>query len=240
MPAEPGGHRAGDPLAASPSAEDAENERLRAENEQLRADVAELQADVASLAAENAALKDKLARLERLISRNSGNSSPHFPAGACACGANLAGGQDLGVRYSHQVTDLPADIRARTVQHDRHAVRCACGHEHVADAPDGAGQPGIVSYGLSFQAWAVFLIVMHHVPAGRCANILESMSGTRPSDGWVHTLLSRAAAAVAAANKVIRGLILLARVICGDETPSGPGPARRRRRSTCMSRARPC
>lgn len=52
------------------------------------------------------------------------------------------------------------------------------------------------------------------------------MSGTRPSDGWVHALLSRAAAAVAAANKVIRGLILLAQVICGDETPirSRPGP----------------
>jgi hypothetical protein len=44
--------------------------------------------------------------------------------------------------------------------------------------PDGAGQPGTVSYGLSFQAWAVFLMVMHHVPAGRCADILESMSGT--------------------------------------------------------------
>ena len=75
MPAEPGGHRAGAPLAAGPSAEDAENERLRAENQQLRADAAELQADVASLAAANAALKEKLARLERPISRNSGNSS---------------------------------------------------------------------------------------------------------------------------------------------------------------------
>ena len=32
---------------------------------------------------------------------------PHFPAGACACGADLAGAGDLGVRYSHQVTDLP-------------------------------------------------------------------------------------------------------------------------------------
>jgi hypothetical protein len=52
------------------------------------------------------------------------------------------------------------------------------------------------------------------------------MSGTRPSDGWVHALLGRAAQAVAAANKVIRGLILAAAVLCGDETPirSGPGP----------------
>jgi hypothetical protein len=83
-----------------------------------------------------------------------------------------------------------------------------------------------VTYGLNFQAWCVFLLVMHHVPVERCADILESMSGVRPSDGWVHSLLGRAAAAVAAANKVIRALIIAARVICGDETPlrAGPGP----------------
>ena len=69
-------------------------------------------------------------------------------------------------------------------------------------------------------------MVMHHVPVERCADILASMSGTRPSDGWVHTLLDRAAKAVAAANTAIRALILAARVICGDETPlrAGPGP----------------
>lgn len=69
-------------------------------------------------------------------------------------------------------------------------------------------------------------MVMHHVPVERCADIIESMSGTRPSDGWVHALLARAAHAVAAANKTIRALILLARVVCGDETPIrvGPGP----------------
>src|SRR5271165_4321428 len=72
---------------------------------------------------------------------------------------------------------------------------------------------------------------MHHVPVERCAGILESMSGTRPSDGWVHALLDRAAKAVAAANKTIRALILLARVICGDETPvrAGPGPKTRKK-----------
>ena len=42
----------------------------------------------------------------------------------------------------------------------------------------------------------------------------------------MHGLLGRAAKAVAAANKTIRALIILARVICGDETPlrAGPGP----------------
>ena len=149
-----------------------------------------------------------------------------FPAGGCSCGADLGGAQDLGVRYSHQVTDLP-EVAAKTVQYDRHEVECSCGRRHVADAPpEAAGAPGTVTYGLNFQAWCVFLMVMHHVPVERCAGIIESMSGVRPSDGWVHALLGRAAKAVAAANKTIRALIILARVICGDETPirAGPGP----------------
>jgi hypothetical protein len=42
-----------------------------------------------------------------------------FPEGSCACGADLADAADLGVRYSHQVTDLP-EARAQTTQYDRH------------------------------------------------------------------------------------------------------------------------
>ena len=154
-----------------------------------------------------------------------------FPEGICPCGGDLDDARDLGVRYSHQVTDLPG-ARAVTIQHDRHEVQCACGRAHVADAPpQAAGAPGTVTYGLNFQAWRVFLMVMHHVPVERCADILESMSGTRPSDGWVHKLLERAARAVAAANRAIRALIILARVICGDETPlrAGPGPKARKK-----------
>ena len=154
-----------------------------------------------------------------------------FPEGICPCGADLNEARGLGVRYSHQITDLPG-ARAETVQHDRHEVECACARRHVADAPpEAAGAPGTVSYGLNSQAWCVFLMVMHHVPVERCADILGSMSGTRPSDGWVHALLARAATAVAAANKTIRALIILARVVCGDETPirSGPGPGTKKR-----------
>jgi hypothetical protein len=151
-----------------------------------------------------------------------------FPGGNCECGTDLDHAADLGVVFSHQVSDLPQEVRAQTVQYDRHQVECVCGRVHVADAPPQAGgaAPGTVTYGPGLQAWCVFLLVMHHVPVERCADIIESMSGTRPSDGWVHALLARAARAVAAANKTIRALILLARVVCGDETPvrSGPGP----------------
>jgi transposase len=151
-----------------------------------------------------------------------------FPEGNCACGTDLKDAADLGVVFSHQVSDLPEEVRAQTVQYDRHEVGCSCGRAHVADTPPQAAgaAPGTVTYGVNFQAWCVFLMVMHHVPVERCADIIESMAGTRPSDGWVHSLLARAAGAVAAANTTIRVLILLARVICGDETPlrAGPGP----------------
>jgi transposase len=251
---------------------------LQAANARLRAENAELKAENAELRVQNAELAERFARLERLISRNSGNSSmppstddlpgkkpppakprrgggrrpgkqpgapgaylawrEHpdkardvFPEGTCACGRDLAGARDLGVRYSRQVTDLP-EARAETIQYDRHEAQCGCGRARVADAPpEAAGAPGTVTYGLNFQAWCVFLMVMHHVPAERCAGILESMSGTRPSDGWVHSLLDRAARTVAAANQAIRALIILAGVICGDETPLrvGPGPKTRKK-----------
>ena len=154
----------------------------------------------------------------------------YLPEGDCACGADLAEAEDLGVTASHQVTDIP-ETRVKTMQHDRHTVRCRCGRLHTAAAPDGAGVPGTVTYGVNIQAWCVFLMVMHHVPVQRCADILESLAGTRPSDGYVHSLLARAARGVAAANKLIRALIILARVICAGETPVrvGPGPKTRKK-----------
>ena len=130
----------------------------------------------------------------------------------------------------------------QTIQHDRHEVQCACGRTHVADAPpEAAGAPGTVTYGLNFQAWCVFLMVMHHVPVERCADIIESMSGTRPSDGWVHALLEPRRPGGRRGEQ-------------GDPGADHPGPrhlrrrdpapgrarARRPARSTCRSPARTC
>jgi transposase len=74
-------------------------------------------------------------------------------------------------------------------------------------------------------------MVIHHVPVERCAAILESLSGIRPSDGFVHSLLGRAAQAVRHVNALIRALVIIAGVICADETPIrvGPGPRARKR-----------
>ena len=155
---------------------------------------------------------------------------PLFPAGSCPCGRDLAGAADLGVSASRQVIEVPL-AAARVVQYDSHAVECACGQVHEAPSPAGGGEAGTVTWGLNARALAVFLMVIHHVPVQRCAAILESLSGIRPSDGFVHSLPARAAMAVRAVNMLIRALIVTAGVICADETPIrvGPGPKSRKR-----------
>jgi hypothetical protein len=233
---------------------------------------------VAQVEAANADLSERLERLERAVSRNSGNSSmppsaddlpgrapprqrpgragkkrdqgkqpgapgshlawsedprhtmPLFPQGACACGRDLADAADLGVAASHQVIDVPL-VTASVTQYDEHAVECACGRLHAAAPPADAGAPGTVTYGLNVQAWCVFLMVAHHVPVQRCAEIIASLTGTRPSDGFVHAMLARAAKAVKAANMLIRALVITAAVISADETPIrvGPGPKTRKK-----------
>jgi transposase len=232
-----------------------------------------------SLAARVADLEERLARLARAASRNSGNSSlppsmddqpgrtppspqakrgggkgrrpgkqsgspgshlawsenpdqtvPLFPRGPCACGADLADAADLGVASSHQQVEIP-EMTARVIQHDRHEVACRCGRVHRAPAPPGAGMPGTVTYGISLQAWCVYLMAAHAIPVHRCAELIAALTGAEPSPGFVHGMLARAAAAVRYANALIRALIITAAVICADETPIrvGPGPKTRKK-----------
>jgi transposase len=239
----------------------------------LLALLAERDNRIAHLEAENAELARRVARLERLISRNSGNSSfppsaddlpgrttprgkpprgagkrrpgkqpgspgshlawredpddtvPHYPAGTCGCGAPLSASADLGVVASHQLVEIPLAL-ARVIQHDLHAVRCGCGRVHRAAPPAGAGRPGTVTYGAQLQAWCVYLMVAHAIPVHRCAELIGALTGAKPSPGFVHGMLARAATAVATPNKLIRALIILSDVVSADETPirAGPGP----------------
>ena len=150
-------------------------------------------------------------------SQDPDDTVPLFPQGTCGCGRDLAGGEDLGIAASHQVIDTPA-VTAAVTQYDEHTVACACGRLHTAVPPPGAGTAGTVTYGLNLQAWCVFLLAVHHIPAERCAEIIASLTGIRPSDGWVHAMLARAATAVRAVNMLIRALVITAAVLCADET----------------------
>ena len=88
---------------------------------------------------------------------------PHFPAGTCECGSDLATAADLGVVASHQQVEVPL-ASVQVIQHDLHAVACGCGRVHQAAPPAGAGAAGTVTYGLSVQAWCVFLLACHAIP----------------------------------------------------------------------------
>ena len=155
---------------------------------------------------------------------------PLFPQGECACGRDLAAAADLGVAASHQVIDVPL-VTATVTQYDGHVVECACGRLRQAAPPPEAGAAGTVTYGLNIQAWCAFLMVAHHVPVERCAEIIASLSGTRPSDGFVHAMIARAAKAVRHVNMLIRALVITAAVLSADETPirSGAGPKARKK-----------
>jgi transposase len=245
--------------------------------ESRTAEFADLQSENAELRAQVSDLAERLAKLERKLSRNSGNSgmapscddlpgrtAPEpkpkrvkgrkpgkqkgapgahlawsenpdetkdlFPEGLCGCGNDLKDAADLGVATSHQLIDTP-EVTARLTQYDEHMVQCRCGQRHVAVPPPGAGEAGTVAYGPNVQAWVIFLLVMHHVPVERCADIIGALTGSRPSEGFVHSLLGRAAKAVRGANMLIRALVITASVVCGDETPIrvGPGPKTRKK-----------
>jgi len=148
--------------------------------------------------------------------------SDRFPQGRCECGHDLAGASDLGVIDSYQQHEIP-QISVKVTQYDQHRVRCGCGRVHTAARPEGA-RSGIVGYGPNLQAFAVYLMVVHFIPAHRCVALLESLTGAAPSVGFVHGMLARTAALLDAADQRIRTLITLAYAVCCDETPLKVGP----------------
>jgi transposase len=227
--------------------------------------------EIAVLVEANEALAAKLARLEHLLSRNSGNSSSppsrdddpgrtppeekahrrggptrskgkqpgapgaslawrdvpddhvdRFPEGRCGCGADLAGACDLGVLDRYQQHEIP-QVSVKVTQYDQHRVRCGCGKVHAATRPAGA-RSGAVGYGPNLQSFAVYLMVVHFVPAHRCVELLQSLTGAAPSVGFVHGMLARAAALLAEVDQRIRTLITLAHAVSCDETPLRVGP----------------
>jgi transposase len=147
----------------------------------------------------------------------------HRPAGLCGCGSDLGVAADEGVVRSHQVHEVPL-ASAKVVQHDLHAARCGCGRVHVAARP-GEVVDAPVSYGPNLRALVVYLLVFQHVPVARCAQLVADLTGARPSTGFIHAMLARAADAVADVIKLIRTLITAAVVAGFDETTLRVGPA---------------
>ncbi len=140
-----------------------------------------------------------------------------FPEGRCECGDDLGGARDLGIVDRYQQHEIP-QVTVKVTQYDQHQVQCGCGTLHTAARPDGA-RSGPVGYGPDLAAFAVYLMTVHFIPAHRVVALLESLTGTAPSVGFVHGMISRAAGLLTETNQRIRTLITLAYAVCCDETP---------------------
>jgi transposase len=145
-----------------------------------------------------------------------------FPQGRCECGHDLAQASDLGVVDRYQQHEIP-QVSVKVTQYDQHSVRCGCGRVHTAARPAGA-RSAAVEYGPNLAAFAVYLMVVHFIPAHRCVALLQSLTGAAPSVGFVHGMLARTATLLAEADKRIRTLITLAYAVSCDETPLRVGP----------------
>jgi transposase len=246
----------------------ARDERIVVQDGQITA----MAGQISELVEANEMLGERLAKLEHLLSRNSGNSSSppsrdddlgrapppekpkrhgerpkrkrgkqpgapganlawrevpdarkdRFPRGLCGCGTDLAAAMDLGIVDRYQQHEIP-QVSVKVTQYDQHSVRCGCGTIHTAARPEGA-RGGRVGYGPNLQAFCVYLMVVHFIPAKRCVELLESLTGAAPSVGFVHGMLARAAGLLAEVDQRIRTLITLAYAVSCDETPLRVGP----------------
>ena len=147
----------------------------------------------------------------------------HYPAGACACGADLAGAAGLGVARSFRQLEVP-EPSAQRIQHDLHETVCGCGRHHVAARPPGVPDSP-VSIGPNLRALAVYLLVFQHVPVERCRGLISDAAGAQVSAGFIHSCLRKAAELAADVVRLIASLITAARVAGFGETTLRAGPA---------------
>ena len=110
------------------------------------------------------------------------------------------------------------------MQHDLHETRCQCGKTHVAPRPPGVPDSA-VSIGPRLRALAVYLLVFQHLPVERCRQLLSGVAGAEVSAGFIHSCLAKAASMAAGTVRLIKTLLIAAKVVGFDETTLRSGAA---------------
>jgi transposase len=140
----------------------------------------------------------------------------HRPVGCIGCGAVLGSAAAVAAVTRRQVFELP-ETRLRVVEHRLVSCRCAgCGRVSPPSAPPEVGAPA--QYGSSVAALAVYLLVAHHVPVARTAQILADVLGAPVSTGWVAGLTARTATRLSGFADRVHAALRAAPVVHLDET----------------------
>ncbi|QNK80095.1 IS66 family transposase [Nakamurella sp. PAMC28650] len=138
----------------------------------------------------------------------------HRPAACGGCGSGLAGAVEVGI-LARQVTDIPATT-ATVTEHRLHRLRCRCGHVNTAAAPAGVDRP--VQYGPNIRALACYLVVFQHIPVHRAQTLIADVTGTRPSVGWISSVIEQVADLLTESTDAVKAHLNVGPVLHVDET----------------------
>ena len=147
----------------------------------------------------------------------------YYPEGTCECGRAWKTPPISGWPGPTSRKRSP-EPQAQTIQHDLHEARCSCGMTHVAARPPGVPDSA-VSAGPRLRALAVYLLVFQHVPVERCRLLLSDVAGADVSAGFIHSCLAKAASMAAGTVKLVKTLLIAAKVVGFDETTLRSGAA---------------
>ena len=138
----------------------------------------------------------------------------HRPAKCGCCGKSLKGAEVTAVER-RQVIDIPP-VKAKTTEHRLLTLRCGCGSETKAQAPDGVTAP--VQYGPRLMGTGVYLWHGQFLSRDRACRALAQMFGCAPSPGALAAAARKTAGLLGPALQAITQYLAGADVAHFDET----------------------
>jgi transposase len=138
----------------------------------------------------------------------------HRPARCRCCGKSLKGATETGTER-RQVIDIPP-VRPEVTEHQLLTLKCGCGQETKAEAPDGVTAP--VQYGPRVMGAGVYLWHGQFLSRDRACRALSELFGCAPSPGALAAAARKTAGLIAPALAAITRHLISAEVAHFDET----------------------
>jgi transposase len=138
----------------------------------------------------------------------------HRPKRCGGCGKSLRRGEVTGVER-RQVIDIPP-VKAEVTEHRMLTVKCGCGCETKAGAPENAPAP--VQYGPRIMGAGIYLWHGQFLSRDRACQALSEMFGCAPAPGALASGARKAAAFLSPALQAITRHLIAAEVAHFDET----------------------
>jgi transposase len=138
----------------------------------------------------------------------------HRPARCGCCGKSLKNAPVTAVER-RQVIDIPP-VKAATTEHQVLTVKCGCGRETKAQAPDGVTAP--VQYGPRIMGAGIYLWHGQFLSRDRACRALSDLFGCAPSPGALAAAARKTAGFLAPALAAITRHLIACEVAHFDET----------------------